>query len=142
MPKSPLMAPLPSFVPPEDAALVAVAARDHLGRFLPGAIGNPRGKALAPAQLTRLYRHYSEAAALVAVEIMMNPEAADADRLRALQFIAERGYGKPVQPVAKGKVNDFDQLSDGEISAYIRERAQQVVARPLTPEVADDDEDY
>jgi hypothetical protein len=55
--------------------------------------------------LASLARENIEAALQVAREIMLDPFAEDKDRLRAVEFFADRGYGKAAQAVIAVPMN-------------------------------------
>lgn len=58
------------------------------------------------------------------VLVPMHPAAA---RVSAAMALLERGYGKPVQPVAVGGAGDFDELTDEELQAFILQESILIV---------------
>lgn len=80
-------APAPSTGPKQD---------QRTGRFLPG--NKSGGRPKMPEELKEAFKKASPKALKVLKSIMADPEAKDADRIRAAEAILDRGYGKP--PVA------------------------------------------
>jgi hypothetical protein len=72
--------------------------RDGSGRFRKGASGNPGGRPKGQAELSKSTRKLvgEEGEALVQLwwDIAKDPMRRDADRLRASELLADRGWGK------------------------------------------------
>lgn len=67
--------------------------------FQPGQSGNPGGRPKMPEEFKELAKKYSLPALKVAISIMENPKEKASDRLRAVELIQDRAYGKPKQDV-------------------------------------------
>lgn len=82
----------------------------------PGQSGNPKGRPRKGDALAEAIREHVPPGALIAVAIRVieDPKSAPSVRLQAAQFLAERGYTKPVErhELAVGNViNDEPDLS-------------------------------
>lgn len=84
--------------------------RDSKGRFVKGQSGNKRGRKKIPKTVREAFEAAGMDAFLVLREIMLNPDAADKDRIRAAEIILDRGYGKPVQAVSMEPNEDGEAL--------------------------------
>lgn len=84
--------------------------RDSRGRFVKGQSGNRKGRKKIPKDLREAFEAAGMDAFQVLREIMLNPEAADRDRIRAAEIILDRGYGKPVQAVSMEPNEDGEAL--------------------------------
>lgn len=76
--------------------------RTKSGQFKPGKSGNPGGRRRRTeleAQALECIRGLSPLAPLVLEEILEDKKAKPADRLKAVEIVLERAYGKPVAPV-------------------------------------------
>ena len=74
--------------------------------------------------LAALAREHTEEAVQIAREIMLDPFAEDRDRLRAVEFFAERGYGKAAQaviavPLTKRVAQQLFGMDDSELLEII-----------------------
>lgn len=87
--------------------------RDKNGRFLKGVSGNPRGRPKTDEEIKEALRDLVPQSIEVLRSIILNEEAQDKDRLRAIEIVFERVYGKPFQQVA------VDETSDREIRVTI-----------------------
>lgn len=67
--------------------------------FEKGKTGNPGGRPKIPDDIKQAFKDLTPAALKTLQEIINNPEAKDADRIRACEIALDRGWGKPVQAV-------------------------------------------
>lgn len=67
------------------------------GRFLPGNPGG--GRPPMPEELKALYQANAAEALDIARKLMRSAKQPGTVRLRACEFITERGYGKAMQPI-------------------------------------------
>jgi len=74
-------------------------ARDAQGRFVAGAIGNPRGRPVENEALKALCRAEGPATFARIVQIRDAPTSDDQTVLAACRLLWERGYGKAVTPI-------------------------------------------
>lgn len=83
----------------------------------PGQSGNPKGRPRREDALAEAIREHVPPGALIAVAIRVidDPKSAPSVRLQAAQFLAERGYTKPVErhEVAVGQAVTDDQDLSG-----------------------------
>ena len=87
--------------------------RDAHGRFVKGTSGNPRGRPKSDEEIKEALKLLVPRAVEVLREIIENPGARDQDRIRAIEIVFDRVYGKPFQQVA------VDETSDREIRVTI-----------------------
>lgn len=76
--------------------------RTKTGRFAKGKSGNPGGRrrrTALEAQALECIRGLSPLAPLVLEELLLDKNAKPADRLKAVEIVLDRAYGKPVAPV-------------------------------------------
>lgn len=71
--------------------------RDSKGRFLKGSSGNPRGRPKTDEEIKEALRDLVPRSIEVLIEILSNPEARDQDKLRAIELIFDRVFGRPFQ---------------------------------------------
>lgn len=77
--------------------------RDGAGRFQKGQSGNPGGRARnAFAETIRSETRDGAELVTLALAIARSPEEDTTDRLRAIGWLADRGFGKAVQQVEVG----------------------------------------
>ena len=67
------------------------------GRFVKGYKGG--GRKELPPELKEMCRALTPQAIEIAKRIMLDDEAKHSDRLRAVEIILDRGYGKPAQAI-------------------------------------------
>lgn len=88
---------------PKDAALVSgekqEVKRDNKGRFVKGQSGNKQGRQKIPEDIKQMFRSLAPDCCKVLCEIVNDPSARQADRIKAAEVILDRGFGKPVQAV-------------------------------------------
>ena len=93
--------------------------------------------------LASLAREHTEEAIEVAREIMRDPFAEDRDRLRAVEFFADRGYGKAAQaiiavPMTKKIAQQLYGMSDEELLEVIDAGRSKRLPQIIDAEVVDD----
>ncbi len=66
--------------------------------FMPGQSGNPKGRPKAPVDIAALARVHGPQCVAVVVELLASSD--ERIRLAAATVLIERGFGKPVQPIA------------------------------------------
>lgn len=71
--------------------------RDSKGRFIKGSSGNPRGRPKTDEEIKEALRDLVPRSIVVLTEILSNPEARDQDKLRAIELIFDRVFGRPFQ---------------------------------------------
>jgi hypothetical protein len=81
---------------------------------------------MSSRDLAVLARENIDEAIAVAREIMLDPLTKDADRMRAVEFFADRGYGKAAQaviavPMTKRLAQQLYGLSDADLLEIIDE---------------------
>ena len=74
-----------------------MGVRDEKGRFGPG--NKSGGRPKMPEEFKELAKKYSLPALRVAISIMEDVEQKASDRLKAVELIHDRAYGKPKQDV-------------------------------------------
>lgn len=106
--------------------------RDNRGRFALGASGNPRGRPKQAEGFAGLVREKTrDGEALIDAAIDLLGSGDERVRLEALRFLADRAYGKPLQPSSIEvdasigvSREDLARLSDGEIEQLYRIQAR------------------
>jgi hypothetical protein len=79
----------------------APSARRGIGRpFVKGQTGNAGGRPKAEHDVVAFARQKGPDAIRTLAEIMLNTKASDSARVGAANSLLERGFGKPVQPIA------------------------------------------
>lgn len=71
--------------------------RDSKGRFIKGSSGNPRGRPKTDEEIKEALRELVPKSIEVLKEIIENKGARDQDRIRAIEVIFDRVYGRPFQ---------------------------------------------
>lgn len=71
--------------------------RDSKGRFIKGSSGNPRGRPKTDEEIKEALRELVPKSIEVLKEIIENKTARDQDRIRAIEVIFDRVYGRPFQ---------------------------------------------
>jgi len=88
--------------------------------FQPGVSGNPGGRPKDTPEvreMKELARKRSLQAIEIATEIMENPSTKDADRLKAVDIILDRAFGRPATAV---EIEDHAQDSLKQLTEAIR----------------------
>jgi len=68
-------------------------------QFKPGQSGNPSGRKKMPEDVKRAFKELTPVAIEKLTEMINNPATKDADRLRAIDIVLDRGLGKPSQEI-------------------------------------------
>lgn len=105
--------------------------RDGAGRFRKGQTGNPGGR---PRGIAAVCREIADADVLLGtlLGIVLDPQARNADRIRAAEILLDRGWGKPP---THAPVEGGDPLGQDAIDAAILDLVAQLSGRPTrTPE--------
>ena len=94
----------PGSKPKQDGTKKPAPGRDAKGRLLPGFSGNPDGRPSAKRELQKRMsekcgEHLEESLDVV-LEILRSKDEKSEVRLKAAEFIWDRGLGKPRQSVA------------------------------------------
>lgn len=71
-----------------------------------GKSGNPGGRPKRPPEEMEKWRKAAEKNLDILIEIRDNPGTKESDRIRAIEMIEDRTYGKPVQSV-ETKIEDL-----------------------------------
>jgi len=71
--------------------------RDKSGKFKKGQTGNPGGRPAMPEEFKELAKKHSLSALQVAIDIMLQSDNKPSDRLKAVEIVIDRAYGKPAQ---------------------------------------------
>jgi len=87
------------------------------GRFQPGKSGNPGGRPKALGWSREMARAHTEEAINAAVGIMRKARSPAMARLKAIELILDRGWGKPVSATAIATMDHSSprHLSSGEL---------------------------
>lgn len=96
------------------------------GKFLPGNPGG--GRPPMPEALKQLYQAEAASALWIAGRLMRDKTQPGAVRLRACEYITDRGYGKPTQPVDATIAN----ITDEELLRRARLRLAELEQAQLT----------
>lgn len=67
--------------------------------FPKGKSGNPGGRPKMPVELKEACKAFTPEGIEILISIAQNTKARDGDRIRAIECILDRGYGKPQQSV-------------------------------------------
>lgn len=86
--------------------------RDKNGRFLKGKSGNPRGRPKTDEEFKEALTKLVPRAIEVLHEILMKEDAADRDKLKAVELIFDRIYGRPFQSVKLDEVDTTIHIVD------------------------------
>lgn len=86
--------------------------RDKNGRFLKGKSGNPRGRPKTDEEFKEAITKLVPRAIEVLHEILMKEDAADRDKLKAVELIFDRIYGRPFQSVKLDEVDTTIHIVD------------------------------
>ena len=76
-----------------------VVTRDKNGRFTKGSRANPGGRPKTDEEFKEALKKLVPRSIEVLHEILMSEEASNKDKLRAVEVIFDRVYGKPYQAV-------------------------------------------
>lgn len=82
------------------------ADRDDKGKFLEGHTPKSPGRPVIPQEIKDMCRGYSVDAIKTAISVMLNKKAQSKDRLKAVEIILDRGYGKAAQAIIGGEEGD------------------------------------
>jgi hypothetical protein len=77
--------------------------RESDGKFIKGNSPKSPGRPLIPQEVKDMCRGYTLEAIETAISIMQNKKAQNKDRLKALEIILDRGYGKASQAITGGE---------------------------------------
>jgi len=103
--------------------------------FLPGKSGNPGGRAKTPEAFKELARSNSMEALEAAISIMKSKKEKSSDRLKAVEIVLDRSWGKPVQGFDIGVRNHTENpvieiiLNDPELSQFYQELYRKAIER-------------
>ncbi len=122
--------------------------RDPSGRFLPGASPNPSGKPAGFRGLARKIKDETrngDELVEFAVKVLRNETAETRDRLAALQWLSDRGFGKPLQSIELSADVAAHQAPQYDWSRLSIEERKELLAkiaavRQLAPSSDSDDE--
>ena len=108
--------------------------RDGHGRFAKGVSGNPGGRPAQISEVRELARRYTKEAVATLVDIMQNPKAPPAAKVRAAEVLLDRGWGRPQQQL------EIQEAAG--LNIVISERIAQALeaGRATPPEDAQDDQ--
>ena len=105
--------------------------RDGTGKFLPGGpqewkpgqSGNPGGRPASEREVTEAARKLMIEGVQMLGEIMRDRKAQAVARVRAVEILAERGYGKAPQKVIVE--TDVAGMNNSALSAFIRAKLEE-----------------
>jgi hypothetical protein len=84
------------------------ANRSETGRFIKGMSGNPSGRSKAIISFKELARSHGEEALQTVINIMRSDKAKNADKLKAVEIILNRGFGLPTIAISGGMDENGD----------------------------------
>lgn len=87
-------------------------ARDAHGRYLKGTSGNPRGRPKTDEEIKGALKALVPRSIEVLHEILMKEDATDKDKLKAVELIFDRVYGRPFQSVKLDEVDTTIRIID------------------------------
>lgn len=67
-------------------------------KFQKGKSGNPGGRPKLDPEIKSLCQRHSVEAIKTAISIYQNEDKKDSDRIRCIEIILDRAWGKPIQP--------------------------------------------
>lgn len=132
----------PQVTPP-----VAAAVRDEAGKFRPGRSANPGGMSVEHRQLLEAFRdkcrRYSDEAYRLLVAMATSPIVENKDRLRALEMLLDRAWGRPAQPVVgeEGAPPVGGSLTSADMRQSLAQALAQAIAAAKEPKASPDDGD-
>jgi hypothetical protein len=102
-----------------------VATRNSLGRFQPGASGNPGGRTPMEREVKEILQAASPLAARRLVELLDDPDPVI--RLKAIDMLQNRIYGRPAQQMDKHVTQTNVQQEHLRVLMDIQSRRQEIV---------------
>lgn len=101
--------------------------RSKTGKFNKGVSGNPNGRPKTPQEFKDIVRANTVKAINTLITIMDDPDAKDADRIKASELIIDRAYGKAAQPIVGDNEHDAVQIEATQYTKLIVERARKLM---------------
>ena len=71
-----------------------------------GKSGNPKGRPMMPEELKEKCRSYTEEGIETLIALARNNKKQPKDRIKAIEILLERGYGKAAQAIVGGEDGD------------------------------------
>ena len=89
---------------------------------------NPGGRPKAVREVAEMARVCTEAAIVTLAQIMRNEDAPESARVRAIEVLLERGWGKPAQPLEHSGPHGepFATMSDADLAVKLRVMLEQL----------------
>lgn len=104
--------------------------------FAKGQSGNPGGRRSVPPSLRKLYRMGAAEGARLALRFVRDEEQDPRVRMKAIEFLTDRGYGKAVQPTELSGPNQgplelrVTQMGDAEVRELLEQRLKRLELTP------------
>jgi hypothetical protein len=105
--------------------------------FRPGESGNPGGRPKGIAALVRDQTADGQELVVFMLAILRNPRRPPALRMQAATWLADRGFGRPVQQLDATMALDVDASDSGCSVCAAQERARVAIRANLTDEDLD-----
>ena len=103
--------------------------------FKPGQTGNPGGRPKTPEAFKELARSNSMEALETAITIMKSKKTKSSDRLKAVEIVLDRSWGRPVQGFDIGVRNDTENpvieiiFNDPELSQFYQDLYRKAIEK-------------